>query len=178
MNNIHSNMDLKNYSSLAFFKGLNADDLEVLGPYFWSKRYVAGTVIFEQGERADIVYLMVSGSVVIRYKPLDGPPMTVTHIQPGGIFGWSAAIGNQTYTSGAICSMDSEVLCIRGADLRYLCESNPRIGNLLLERLSQVITERKLSRQQEVSSLISQGMRQVYCPGGENHDRPKNRTST
>ncbi|MCS7011874.1 MAG: cyclic nucleotide-binding domain-containing protein [Anaerolineales bacterium] len=167
-------MDLKAYSSLAFFNGLSAADLEVLGPYFWSKRYVAGTVIFEQGERADIVYLMVSGGVTIRYKPLDGPPMIVTHIQPGGIFGWSAAIGNQNYTSGAVCSMDSEVLCIRGADLRYLCETNPHLGNLLLERLSSVVAERKLKRQQEVSLLITQGMRQIYCSEGDKDDGSKN----
>ncbi len=158
-------MDLEKYASLAFFKGLSAADLRALAPYFKSLRFVAGTTIFEQGERAESVYLVSSGEVLIRYKPMDGPPMTVTRVQPGGIFGWSAAMGNQTYTSGAVCSLDSEVLCIRGDDLRSLCDKNPRVGSVLLERLSLVVAERQRHRQGDISSLLADGMRQAHCSG-------------
>jgi len=163
-------MDIKKYASLAFFNGLSAEDLDALAPYFTSMRFVAGTTIFEQGERAESVYLVASGEVVIRYKPMDGPPMTVTHVQPGGIFGWSAAMGNQAYTSAAICSLDSEVLCIKGETLRNLCEKNPQVGSVLLERLFLVVAERQRHRQGNVSSILANGMRQASCSGetGEN----------
>jgi CRP-like cAMP-binding protein len=86
--------------------------------------------------------------------------MNLTHIQPGGVFGWSAAMGNPTYTSGAVCALDSEILRIRGADLRKLCEKNPELGKLILDRLSAIIAERQQSQQGRVNSMLANGMRQ------------------
>jgi CRP/FNR family cyclic AMP-dependent transcriptional regulator len=153
-------MNFEKYGSLAFFKGLSADDLEALAPFFASMTYVAGTVIFQQGDRAENLYLVAWGEVAIRYKPDDGPLMTVTRVQPGGVFGWSSAVGNLTYTSGAVCSLDSEILRIRGKDLRALFEKHPDLGRVILDRLAGVIAERKQIQQGSVSSILANGMRQ------------------
>jgi CRP/FNR family cyclic AMP-dependent transcriptional regulator len=152
-------MNLEKYISLAFFTGLSAADIQLLAPYFAPQTWVAGTAVFEQGEYAEFLYLVVSGEVTIRYKPDDGPMMTVTHVQPGGIFGWSAAMGNPAYTSEAVCTLDSEVLHIRGADLRMLCEKHPALGQIILECLSAIMTERQQSRQSRVNSMLANGMR-------------------
>jgi CRP/FNR family transcriptional regulator, cyclic AMP receptor protein len=152
-------MNLEKYASLAFFSGLCPADIQLLGPFFAPQTWVAGTVIFEQGDFAEYLYLVVSGEVTIHFKPEDGPLMTVTRVQPGGIFGWSAAINNPTYTSGAVCGLDSEVLRIRGSDLRTLCEKHPELGKVILDRLAGVIAERKRSQQGQVSSFLASGMR-------------------
>jgi CRP-like cAMP-binding protein len=153
-------MNLEKYSHLAFFTGLQAADIQLLAPYFAPQTWVAGTVIFEQDDYAEYLYLLVSGEVTIHFKPHDGPMMTVTRVQSGGIFGWSAAMNNPAYTSGAICSLDSEVLRIRGTDLRALSEKYPELGRIILDRLAGVIAERKQSRQDSVSSILASGMRQ------------------
>jgi CRP-like cAMP-binding protein len=80
-------MDSRELGKLAFFDGLILADLELLGPYFTSRSFTAGTTIFEQGDEAVYLYLVAKGEVVIRYKPEDGPLMTVTHIRSGGVFG-------------------------------------------------------------------------------------------
>lgn len=166
MTNILHNMDILKYGSLAFFTGLDTQDLQALAPFFSSIKYVAGTVIFEQGDRADNLYLVATGEVFIRYKPDDGPMMTVIHVQSGGVFGWSAAMGNLRYTSGAVCSLDSEILFIRGDQLRNLCQRNPKIGEVLLERLSMVVADRRKSRQDQVTSILASGMRHGNENGG------------
>jgi CRP-like cAMP-binding protein len=152
--------------SLSFFNGLEAADLKLIEPYFHAQEYAAGTVVFEQGEAADYLYLVVRGEVVIRYKPDDGAPMIVARVRPGGIFGWSAAVGNGTYTSGAICEMDSEVLRVRGGDLRLICEQHPHAGKIILERLADVIAERKQSHRQ-LTSFLANGIRQQSSQGGK-----------
>ena len=86
--------------------------------------------------------------------------MTVTRVQPGGIFGWSAAINNPAYTSGATCSLDSEVLRIRGSDLRALCDKHAELGKFIFDRLAGVIAERKQARQGPVTSMLATEMRQ------------------
>jgi CRP-like cAMP-binding protein len=153
-------MNLEKYSHLAFFTGLFAADIQLLAPYFAPQTWVAGTVIFEQDDYAEYLYLVVSGEVIIRFKPHDGPIMTVTRVQPGGIFGWSAAMNNPAYTSGAVCSLDSEVLRIRGTDLRAIFEKHPELGKIILDRLAGVIAERKQIQQGPVSSFLASGMHQ------------------
>jgi CRP/FNR family transcriptional regulator, cyclic AMP receptor protein len=152
-------MNLEKYGQLAFFTGLQSSDLQLLAPYFAPQNWVAGTVIFEQADYAEYLYLVVRGEVTIRYKPHDGPVMTVTRVQPGGVFGWSAAMNNPAYTSGAVCSLDSEVLRIRGIDLRTICDKHPKLGKIILDRLAGVIAERKHSQQGQVSSILANGMR-------------------
>jgi CRP/FNR family cyclic AMP-dependent transcriptional regulator len=152
-------MNLEKYSHLAFFTGLHSADIQLLAPFFAPQTWVAGTVIFEQDDYAEYLYLVVSGEVTIRFKPHDGPMMTLTRVQPGGIFGWSAAMNNPAYTSGAVCSLDSEVLRIRGIDLRMICEKHPVLGKIILDRLAGVIAERKQIQQAPVSSILASGMR-------------------
>jgi len=153
-------MNLEKYTHLAFFNGLSAAEIQLLAPFFAPQTWVAGTVIFEQGDYAEHLYLVVSGEVTIRYKPDDGPIMNVARIQPGGAFGWSAAMGNPAYTSGAVCALDSEVLRIRGVDLRMLCEKHPELGKVILDRLSAIIAQRQRSQQSRVNSMLANGLRQ------------------
>lgn len=145
---------------LSFFEGLSAADVRLLAPYFRSQFFPADTVIFEQGDIAESLYLVVKGEILIRYKPDDGPMMTVTHVQQGGVFGWSAALGNVAYTSGAMCTTDCEVLQVRGEDLRAICEKHPGVGKVILDRLANVISERWQSRRTQVTSLLAKGIRQ------------------
>jgi CRP-like cAMP-binding protein len=160
-------MNLEKYTHLAFFAGLSTADIQLLVPYFAPQTWVAGTVVFEQGDYAEYLYLLVTGELTIRYKPDDGPVMNLTRIQPGGIFGWSAAMGNPEYTSGAVCTLDSEVLRIRGADLRMLFGKHPELGKVILDRLSAIIAERQKGQQSRVNSMLTNGMRQQ----SENEER-------
>jgi len=155
-------MNLEKYGQLAFFSGLSPAEIQLLEPYFAPQNWVAGTTIFEQGAYAEYLYLVVHGEVAIHYKPDDGPVMTVTRVQSGGIFGWSAAMNNPAYTSGAACALDSEILRIRGTDLRALCDKYPDLGKVLLNRLAGIIAERKQSQQQlTLKSMLANGMSQT-----------------
>jgi CRP-like cAMP-binding protein len=153
-------MEIEKYTHLAFFSGLNTADIQLLVPFFAPQTWVAGTVVFKQGDCAEFLYLVVSGELTIRYKPDDGPVMNLTRIQPGGIFGWSAAMGNPSYTSGAVCTLDSEVLRIRGADLRMICGKNPELGKVILDRLSAIIAERQRGQLSRVNTILTNGIRQ------------------
>jgi CRP-like cAMP-binding protein/Fe-S cluster biogenesis protein NfuA len=144
----------------SFFEGLSKADIQLLAPYFRSQFFTAETVIFEQGDIAEYLYLVVKGEVLIRYKPDDGPVMTVTRIQQGGVFGWSAALGNVAYTSGALCTTDCESVQVRGRDLRAICKKHPGVGKVILDRLANVIAQRWESRRPQVTSLLAKGVHQ------------------
>ena len=97
---------LKELVTIPPFEDLNEEILRLVEPLF--QRYVcpAGTVIFEQGAPAWYLYLLLRGTVTILYKPYDGPPIDLINIPAGGVFGWSAVVGNPAYTSSTVAMED------------------------------------------------------------------------
>ena len=146
------------FDRVSLFQGLSPAQRSLLRPLFIPFDAYGGTVLFEQGDHAESLFLVVSGEVIIRYKPEDGPAICLARVHPGGVFGWSAALGRQAYTSGAECSIYSEILRIRSEDLRNLCEQYPETGELILERLSCVIAERLQDTNGQVLDLLKQGL--------------------
>src|SRR5512137_1525572 len=90
------------FEKLAFFQGLSAGQMALLRPIFDLCDCPPGMVIFAQGEPAAYLYIVVAGEVLVEFKPYDAPPLVIARIKPGGVFGWSAVLGNQAYTSGAV----------------------------------------------------------------------------
>jgi CRP-like cAMP-binding protein len=140
------------------FRDLPDDELEFLNEYFKPHAFPAGTVLFAQGDLADRVYVLLQGKVSIRYKPHDGDFLEVTSIQSGGVFGWSAALGRQQYTSYAVVSTDCVVLEVRGDALRRLCRTHPKIGVVILERMAEVIASRLENTHQMVVDMLWKGV--------------------
>jgi CRP-like cAMP-binding protein len=157
-------MVMVNLEQIALFKGLSLAQLELLQPLFVPYQCYEGTVLFEQNEPAEFLYLIITGEATIQYKPDDGPPLTVARVRPGGLVGWSALIGRRFYTSAVICTADAEMLRVRGADLQKLCEQDPETGVLVLERLANVIAERLRNTHPQVLSLLENSIRNgVKC---------------
>ena len=146
-------------ASLPIFQsGLRPDEIELLASRFYEETVLAGSVLFPQGARADKLYVVLSGRLAIRFKPYDGEILTVSEITVGGVLGWSAALGRRTYTSSAVALEDSRLLSIRGQVLRRLCETHPKTGVVILERLAEVIAERLRSTHEHVVEMLRQGL--------------------
>lgn len=157
-------MSIEDLEQIALFEGMTLPQLELLRPLFIDFECYEGTVLFEQGELAEFIYLVVSGEAVIQYKPDDGPAITVARVRPGGLVGWSALIGRRVYTSAVACAADSRFLRVRGADLQKLCEEHPETGGLLLERLANAVAERLRNTHPQVLTLLESGLRSgVNC---------------
>ena len=146
------------FNQLILFQDFTPEQIALVEPLFTSIRIETGTVIFEQGDPAEYLYLVVEGEVVIRFKPDDGPPLIVAHVRPEGVVGWSAALGSTTYTSAAISVTPCKMLRVLGVDLRALCEEHPVAGTRILERLASKITERLHSSQESVVAMLEQGL--------------------
>lgn len=146
------------FDQLPLFEGLTPAQRELLRPLFIPCDCYSDAVLFNQGDLAEYLYIVVVGEITINHKPDDGPPINITRVRPGGVVGWSAVLGNREYTSGAICSGYSQMLRVRGEDLRILCEQHPDTGILILERLATVIAVRLSNTHDQVMALLVEGM--------------------
>ena len=76
--------------------------------------------IFRQGEKSECFYMLKQGKVLLELKVSDKITISVSAINPGFSFGWSAMLEEQTYTSNALCSEPCQVLSIRTEKLKAL----------------------------------------------------------
>lgn len=143
---------------LPLFSGVDAEHLALLRPLFERVSFRAGTTVVEQGDPADFLYLIERGLLQILYQPYDGEPITITHVEVGGLFGWSAVVGSPNYTSSGIAVEDLDVIRVRGSDLRRLCEENPEAGRAILDRLAGVVSARWKDAHEQVRSMLKNGM--------------------
>ncbi len=143
---------------LPLFNHFSQSQLAQIEPLIEGCRAFADQTIFNQGDPAEYLYILLRGEVVVRYQAYDGPVITIAHVQPGGVFGWSAALGRPAYTSGAACSEEAEFYRIRGQALRDLCTDFPETGVILLERLASVIAERLTSTHSYVLHILTEGV--------------------
>jgi len=148
----------QDFTHLAIFEGLSTAQLAQLEPVLERCKFRTGHVVFDQGSNANYLYILLTGKVEVVYKPYDGPPLTVARINSGGVFGWSAALGREAYTSAAIVTEAGEAIRLSGANLHHLCEQSPQVGTIFLDRLAGVIAERIQNTHDQVLAILSQGL--------------------
>lgn len=153
----------KSLESVPLFKDVDNNILQLLEPLFEAYSCTAETVIFEQGDPAHYLYLILDGTVEMRYKPYDGPPLTITNLPQGSIIGWSAVIGNSVYTSGAICKEDCHAIRMRRQDLHNLCAKEPEAGRIILNLLAESVSSRWLDAQSQIQILLNNTVSAKQC---------------
>jgi CRP-like cAMP-binding protein len=75
-----------------------------------SKRFDAGTAVFDEGSPADNFFLLLDGTIrVVKITP-DGEQVTSLHIPAGQLFGIAPALGRDTYPATAVAASELLVL--------------------------------------------------------------------
>lgn len=141
------------------FKDMNKNYVDLLKPLFEPYACVAGTAVIQQGAPADYIYLILEGKAEVSFKPYDGMPITVSHVGKDGLFGWSALVGSQTYTSSVWAIESLETVRIRGSELRKLCVEHPDAGKHILESLANAASSRWKNAHEQVKSILASGMK-------------------
>lgn len=168
-------MDNQELAKLPIFNNFSVKQIQQIKPLMEFCSFPADMVIFEQGDRADNFYILISGEIALRFKPYDGPALVISKITPGGVFGWSAALNRESYSSTAVTTTEIQAIRIKSLDLKKLCSSDPVLGALFLDRLVGVISERLQESHQDFLELFSYRLnldsdckRRINLNGSEN----------
>jgi CRP-like cAMP-binding protein len=140
---------------IPLFQDLDAEQIALLKPLFEAYSCSAESLILEQGTPALFLYLLIKGEVAIRYKPYDGPVITLTRLREGDVFGWSAVVGSPCYTSSIVSETEVEAIRVRGTDLHKLLNESPKTGRIVIDRLARVVSSRWENAHAQVQSLLN-----------------------
>ena len=101
-----------------FFHNLGLDEVEAVSGFSEKLYYSRSDQIFTHARKADKVYLLLKGAVLLRFPPGKGEAqMIIARIEKGELFGISPLLGAETYGVDALCSEDAEVLEIEAGQL-------------------------------------------------------------
>lgn len=126
------------------------------------------TWLFREGERAESLYLLLEGEVVIKIPV--GTNMVyqigITRLEQGEILGWSALVEPYEYKLGAITMTFCKLAKFDGVQLCEIMTHNPHVGYILMSRITQVIGSRLTNLRIRFVSLV-EGDRYQQLAGKE-----------
>lgn len=123
-----SAVDRSLVANLQVFAGLAPADLDVVLQEARVFRRPRNNNVFQQGEPADSIFLLLHGHVRATKTTLGGQQIVVRYVSPGEIFGVATAIGLAEYPATATVVDDSIVLAWPSAAWPRLVEKYPALS--------------------------------------------------
>lgn len=100
-----------------------------------------GELIYEVGDVADDIFIVVSGAVAHELSPESGAKQLTKIIVDDGLFGFAALIKKTPYRlAKVICRKSTQLIRINGEQLLHILESDPRTGNTVMGRLATIVS--------------------------------------
>jgi CRP/FNR family transcriptional regulator, nitrogen oxide reductase regulator len=117
-----------------FFEGLDAPDIRTILATGTQQRFLANSLIHNQGYPAGHLYLLLTGRVRRFFLTEDGQKVVLLRVPPGEIFGEATVLARPAeYLVSSEAIINSSVLVWNRRAIRGLCERYPRlVENALL----------------------------------------------
>ncbi|MEX2010725.1 MAG: cyclic nucleotide-binding domain-containing protein [Chloroflexota bacterium] len=119
---------------VSLFEGLPAEDLNALAAVASRRRLGDGEALFEQGQPARTLHVVVGGGLVLRAEA-DGRSVIVESLRPGDLVGWSAMREGAVTLSTARATGPTEVIAIPIDTIVDLAAGGSRESARLLRRI-------------------------------------------
>lgn len=125
-----------------FLEDFEDDFVEMIASVTDLLQFEEGEVIFREGDAADYIYLVASGSVSLEIcAPALGCRRILT-IEAGNLLGWSPVLGQSRITSTARTLAPTQAYRIQADQLLSLCEQNTRFGYVFMRRVALGLAKR------------------------------------
>ncbi len=121
------------------FQDLSGKELKAVERILHRRTYKEDEVVFSENEHGVGMYIIESGQIQIL---LGKDKKVLAVLSTGDFFGEMAVILEGLRTASAVAKSPSTLLGFFRPDLFNLMETHPKIGNKILFRLAQMVSER------------------------------------
>jgi len=132
------------------FGGISSRVMKEITDICVEEVYDKGTTIFNQGERAENLYILREGTLNLMVK--NGGSLVFSLSEQGEVFGWSSLFESGRYTASGICDTDLKVFKIERKQLHKILKHNAGDGFIIMRRLAGVIANRLNRAYQDILS--------------------------
>jgi CRP/FNR family transcriptional regulator, cyclic AMP receptor protein len=131
-------ISIERIRKVEIFQGLKDEELKAASQYCQEENVSPGTVLCEEGARADKLFILEEGTVAISFKK--GVRFEIQG--PGKILGWSFLVPPNRYTASAVTATPAKLLTIKSPDFYELVNREAKIGLRIMDNLSRVVAGR------------------------------------
>jgi len=124
------------------FKNLTDEQLEAVAQFASEGQFQSGHTFFEEGNKANQIFLLSAGEVEVLYSIGEEGPSRVDKVQSGEIIGCSALIEPYIYTSTTRSLTEVEVMVIEAVALRQLMVEDCSLGFSIQKDLIRMLLDR------------------------------------
>jgi CRP-like cAMP-binding protein len=138
------------------FRDVSKDALMEIAAISDTVKVAKNDFVFREGEKADKLHLLISGSIALRVNLTSRPEsVTVSFVnRPHQTLGWSGVVAPNHYTASALCEEDTELLVIPSDKFLQILDKYPDAGYKVMLRITQIISDRlRNSRQALLKTL-------------------------
>ena len=121
---------------------LSHADRDRLLPLAKEVSFAQDTRIFDEGDRADRFWIIRTGMVTLDVRVSDRTLLPIDPLGPGDLLGWSWLFPPYEWDFGAEAFSPVRAYEFDGAEVRALCEREPRLGVAVLHGVAEVMANR------------------------------------
>ena len=141
-------------------QGLNHGQLAEIIKYCREAEFQAGSKLFEQGEDAVYLWIVLEGQVDLRFDvagSTSSEANTISSISEAGAFGWSSFTSPNKYRLSGYCAgKPCKLIKVEREGLRQLFEKDPDMGYAVISNVAAVVGTRFHEFQDEAARLRGQ----------------------
>ena len=123
-------------------RGLDDDTLAAIHDVVLVRTFGTGEVVVREGEAADAIYFVLSGTVCVQLRLDDGSARQVAAFSSGMSFGESALLDERVRTADVVVEEPAEIAVLVLGDLDELLDSRPELAAQLYRNVAQMLAAR------------------------------------
>ena len=136
------------------FSYLRPEQVRVVSEAAEPASYRAGETVYRQGERADFLYVVLSGRIALSLPSTGDVSVLVDQLGTGEMFGSCVCLDLAEYTVTAQCAEDSELLRIEAPVLKRLMDQDLKMGYALQTRISKIYFRRYVDTMRKLQAIV------------------------
>jgi CRP/FNR family transcriptional regulator, cyclic AMP receptor protein len=120
-------------------RSVPAEVLDTVATASRLRAFRRGQVVFPRGDPSDTLFVVVSGRVKVVVRSADGGELTLTIIQPGGVFGELSVADGGPRSADAETLDECQLLLIPLETVQDICAREPMVAQALLNSIAATL---------------------------------------
>jgi len=136
------------------FRFLRPDQVRSLSETAEEVTLAAGSVVYQKGQAAQHLYVIIEGQVALRLPVRSGVSVLVDQLGAGAMFGSCVCMDLATYTLAAQCTEPTRLLKIDAMLLKKLMDDDLRMGYAIQTQISKIYFQRYLDAMHKLQAIV------------------------
>ena len=143
--------------SVKILTSLNGEELKDLYSHMNEESYPQGQPLFNEGDRGEVMYIVLSGSVSILVNTPGGELIEIAEITEGNFLGDMSIFDSAERSATCTPKCDTKVLSLRADDFYEFIKNRPQAGIFIMHRMLNTVSQRLKNTGAFLSDMVTWG---------------------